>query len=323
MFGYVFINTNCQNRGKILKIPWYHLNETCMVIHWPDCYGKGNLKKRYLNLDGRKFRSGIVCSFVGKQGVISVSICGRHRNGWKEAEYGSYVEEIDEKVWTLMIPHHFFTICIWDALSGTANQMKQSLNHKDVWITFFCWSNRKITGTAETSRTNCSVVLRYGGTCSKMCWAILWVSKQQSGATLQSFASLLGLSPFQEGRTRSWLGSVRSLLANCLEMRVLGTNLVDDLTSCGRWTSLQDQSQNGLRHAINDWQGWLPTFITRMTIVNIVIMENTAQHCRLGYIPRRRLCWRPWGLKVNLRRCLVYFWEEHFVPVSWMCKKQT
>ena len=69
------------------------------------------------------------CMFVHrKQGVISVSICGRRRNGWKEAEYGSYVEEIDEKVWTLMIPHHFFTICIWDALSGSANQMKQSLN---------------------------------------------------------------------------------------------------------------------------------------------------------------------------------------------------
>ena len=51
-----------------LKIPRYLLNETCMVILYPDCCGKGNLKKRYENLDGRKFRTGNVCSFIGNKG---------------------------------------------------------------------------------------------------------------------------------------------------------------------------------------------------------------------------------------------------------------
>ena len=32
-----------------------------------------------------------------KTRVLSVSICGRHQNVWKEAEYVSHVEEIDEK----------------------------------------------------------------------------------------------------------------------------------------------------------------------------------------------------------------------------------
>ena len=32
-----------------------------------------------------------------ERGMMSVSICGWHSNGWKEAEYGFLVEEIDEK----------------------------------------------------------------------------------------------------------------------------------------------------------------------------------------------------------------------------------
>ena len=39
--------------------------------------------------------------------------------------------------------------------------------HQDVWGTYFCWSNRKITGVAGTSRTSACVVQRHGRTCSK------------------------------------------------------------------------------------------------------------------------------------------------------------
>ena len=45
MFGYVFHDTNGQNHGKRLTLPWYFLNETCTVIHWPDCCGKENSKR--------------------------------------------------------------------------------------------------------------------------------------------------------------------------------------------------------------------------------------------------------------------------------------
>ena len=46
------------------------------------------------------------------------------------------------------------------------------------------------------------------------------------------------------------LESVRSLLTNCLEMFILGTNWT--LTFYGHSTSLRDQSQNGLRHVTDD-----------------------------------------------------------------------
>ena len=36
-FGHVFHDTNGQHHGQTLKIPWYLLNETCMVTHELDC----------------------------------------------------------------------------------------------------------------------------------------------------------------------------------------------------------------------------------------------------------------------------------------------
>ena len=41
-FGYVFHDKYGQNHGQTLKIPWYFLNETGMVTHLPDWYGKDN-----------------------------------------------------------------------------------------------------------------------------------------------------------------------------------------------------------------------------------------------------------------------------------------
>ena len=47
MFGYVFHDSNGQKHGTKLKILWYLLNETCTVIHKPDCYGRETSNKLY------------------------------------------------------------------------------------------------------------------------------------------------------------------------------------------------------------------------------------------------------------------------------------
>ena len=72
---------------------------------------------------------------------------------------------------------------------------------KDVWITYFCWSNRKITRMGRTSRKNGCVVLRYGKTCLKVRWEIFRIVEQKDTAVIQSLKSLLGRSPFQK---RNW-----------------------------------------------------------------------------------------------------------------------
>ena len=43
----------------------------------------------------------------------------------------------------------------------------------------------------------------------------------------------------------------------------------------------------------------------------IIIVGSTAQHCR----PRLRFCWRPWGLKINLGRNLMYFRKSNSAPL--------
>ena len=96
--------------------------------------------------------------------------------------------------------------------------------YKDVWNTYFSWSNWKITGVEKASRKNSSVVLRHGGTCSKMRWTILRAGKQESEAFIHSFKSLPGWPSSQAGRMKLSWRFVTSLLTNCIEILVLGTN---------------------------------------------------------------------------------------------------
>ena len=62
--------------------------------------------------------------------------------------------------------------------------------YTDVWITYFCWSNWKITRMWKTSRKDGCVVLRHWRTCSKMCWEILRTGKQKDGADCTKFQAL-------------------------------------------------------------------------------------------------------------------------------------
>ena len=44
-----------------------------------------------------------------------------------------------------------------------------------------------------------------------------------------------------------------------------------------------------------------------------------------GTVSRLRFCKRSWGLKIYFGWNIVRFWKSYhtFVPISWMCKKQT
>ena len=86
------------------------------------CHGRDNSKKLYLFLDGRKYRIGNVCSFIEYRSFLSIRV-DDIKNVWKEAEYGSHVEEIDEQFWILTT-----TSFLDHEHSGNANRMKQLLN---------------------------------------------------------------------------------------------------------------------------------------------------------------------------------------------------
>ena len=49
-----------------------------------------------------------------KQGLLFIGVRGRHTNGWKQADCGSHVEEIDEQTMILTNQLHFLITYTWD-----------------------------------------------------------------------------------------------------------------------------------------------------------------------------------------------------------------
>ena len=128
-------------------------------------------------------------------------------------------------MWTLMNPHTFLAMYIWDALSVNANRMKQLLNNMRRCLNLvFLLEQQKNYRDGKNLTHKLKRGLTTWKDCSKLRWAILWIGKQESGATFQSFILLFGWSPIQTGGTRICWRNFRSLLTNCLEMLVTGTN---------------------------------------------------------------------------------------------------
>ena len=237
-----------QIMGKHWRSRGYLSNEILKVIHQQDDCGKDKSKQLYENLDGRKFRAGNVCSVIGNKS----NFCQKTwttKNGWKEAECGSKVEEIDDTS-----GHRRTHIISWSRVLGMHSAgMQTEWNkywavYKAVRITYFCWEQQKITGMGKTSSTNSSVVLRHGRTCSKMRWTILWTGKQESGATVQSFKPLFGWWSVQTRGARISCRNITSLLTQFLRMLVLCTRRPDILWSVNKlarsvtkWTQACDK----------------------------------------------------------------------------------
>ena len=91
---------------------------------------------------------------------------------------------------------------------------------------------------------------------------------------------------------------VRSLLTNCLDVLVLGTN----------WTTRHSarSGQKRLRHVTDDEQGRFLTFITPTISDNVVMWETRLSIVDWVFMSRLRLCWRPWGLEINLWEILMH-----------------
>ena len=64
----IALDTNALNHGPVWKTQSFLLNEIYMVILWQDCWGEGNLRKSYWNMDGRKFQIGNVSLYTVEKG---------------------------------------------------------------------------------------------------------------------------------------------------------------------------------------------------------------------------------------------------------------
>ena len=173
--------------------------------------------------------------------------------------------------------------------------------YKDVCFTYCCWSNWKITRLGKASRENSSVVLRHGRTCSKKCverYSDLENKKTEQLSKFQVLAWMIKSN-------RKNLNQSENYQKFAHKSFLKGTwHELEDLTFCGPWTSLQDQSQNGLRRATK-------------SLARLISYIHHAND-----FPRLKICWRSWWLEINLRRSLVYLSKQNISSWSWMCKKR-
>ena len=152
-----------------------------------------------------------------------------------------------------------------------------------------------------------------------MCGTILWVSKQNDSTTPQSIYSMHWWPSFLRGRIEIFRRMVKKYVLK-LFWNAYTWHELDDQIFYGQWTNLHDQSQNGPRSVTNDWIVWYFTSITHVNIYSIVMWCNTAEQCRLGLSD---FAGDLEDSKSTSGGTLCVFGSHTFVPISWMCKKQT
>ena len=154
-----------------------------------------------------------------------------------------------------------------------------------------------------------------------MCRTILWVGRQDDSTTLQSIYSMHWRPPLQRGRNEIRRRIVTSVLPNCSQMFILARiGRLDILWSVNKlarsitkWTKACDERLNRLISFIHH----------TCEYKQYCHVGNTAKQCRLGLFQDSDSAEDLEESKSTSGGTLCVFGSHTFVPISWMCKKQT
>ena len=143
-----------------------------------------------------------VCS--SKTKIILTGKCEWCQKDWKEAEYDSHVEEIDEQCWHLTNQLHFLITYFWDALNVNVTQSKLLLRTTEkcsdhVFLQEELKNNqdgKNLTQKRLRGPTTWKDMLKK---CVERYCEL--TKKKKDRAVIQSLESLRGWSPFHEDRT--------------------------------------------------------------------------------------------------------------------------
>ena len=129
-----------------LRILLFLFNETCTDTHSHDSCGKDSSKKHWWSLDGKKVQNW-ECLFVhGRRTLfLSVSVddikmAGKKQNlapMWKKL-----MKNVDIEKPTSFLDHVYLGCAQRECKTKRENYWAKQ---QDVWIPYFCWSNREIT----------------------------------------------------------------------------------------------------------------------------------------------------------------------------------
>ena len=188
----------------------------------------------------------------------------------------------------------------------------QLQNH--VRIANFRGGSREITISSKSSYF--FMVSWHGGSCKEVCGTILWVGKQDYSATLQSICSMHRWPPLQRRRIEI-RGRIVKKYALKLFWNAYFWHVLDDL-----W------SVNKFARSIQKWAKACEKRLSRLISYIHHTCEyrqychvgNTAKQCRLGHSD---FAGDLEDSKSTSDGPLCVFGSHTFVPISWMCKKQT
>ena len=158
IFGYAFHDSSGQNHGQTSKTGLFLLSAICIDTHLQDFCGKYSLRKFHWSLDGKNV-SNWECLIVHRKPRLFLS----ENVGQKWPERSWIWLTCERNWWQMLILRNLLRCSVtstWDVLNVNANRMKSMRKTQDVWITFSCLNNWKVTwGWVNFTQKNSSVVL--------------------------------------------------------------------------------------------------------------------------------------------------------------------
>ena len=269
-------------------------------------------KEALSELGWEKYRIGNTCSYIGNKGYFCQKMWMISK--WLE-KIRIWVPFGKDEKWRYWRTH---IISVPRILAMYSAWMQTEWNShwtifEDVWITCFCWSNRKITGMTDLTNKqlrgptmwkdmlqNC--VERYCELANKNLEQLYKVSHpclddhQFKQEELDSVVELSEVC-LQIVLTCLYLARIGRLdIFFMVRHQICKSSHKMD---SGMW---QTTSKDDFLHSSHKRFPW------------ILSCGKHGTALQIGFIPRLRFCWRLWGLKINFWWCLLYFWKQNICP---------
>ena len=224
--------------------------------------------------------------------------------------------------------HHFLTMFIWVALKENVKSVRILSIITDVRSNQgFLPDYRKIAKNKSTEKFDTETTSSWSydmeGHAKKCVERFCELTNETTRQLYEVATPRMDDHHFEEEENGS-VGerSINCLLTNCSEMLILGMYW-EAWSFNGLWRNLHDRLRNGPKHVTNDYLVWSYTFIIQMNLKQQCHVGNATQHCRLGLFQDSDFAGDLEVSKSNSAGTLCVFGSHTFVPISWMCKKQT
>ena len=319
-FGFVYHDTNGLNHGPVWKIRSFLLNEICTVILWQDCYGKGNLRKFYWNTYGWEKVSNWECLFEHREKglflsvyVDDIKLAGKKQNinqMWKVRN-----KEVDLGEPTSFLDH------VYLGCTQRPCEIKQR----------YCWQLQKMfesrISAGATEKLPCSENLSISswsydmeGHAKKCVERYCELANQTTQQLYNVSTPCLDDHHFKEEELKS-VGELSKVCSQILKFLYLARIGRPDILS----------SVNKLARSITEWTKACDKRLNRLISYIHHTCEyrqychvgNTAKQCRLGLLQDSDFAGYLEDSKSTSGGTLCIFESHTFVPIRWMCKKQT